>query len=132
MSPGRAAIRQGTHPVEAKKSLAERGLEERNSASRLLEGETFVGGDGYRYAVVSTFPDGSIPVRRSDGVWNHYAPLLCEAGVRVSHAGVPGMKAARNTATGRSTRRRPRSQPVHMRVLKAARRLSRSVRGFGR
>ena len=48
-SPGQGSIRQGTHPVEAKKTLAERGLEERNSASRLLEGETFVGADGYRY-----------------------------------------------------------------------------------
>ena len=55
--------------MEAKKTLAERGLEERNSASRLLEGETFVGDDGYRYTVVSTFSDGSIRVRRSDGAF---------------------------------------------------------------
>ena len=48
-APRQGSIRQGTHPVEAKKTLAERGLEERNSASRLLEGETFVGADGYRY-----------------------------------------------------------------------------------
>ena len=60
--------------MEAKKTLAERGLEEGNSASRLLEGETFVGGDGYRYTVVSTFPDGSIPVRRSDGALESLRP----------------------------------------------------------
>ena len=72
--PGQGSIRQGTHPVEAKKTLAERGLEERNSASRLLEGETFVGGDGYRYTVVSTFPDGSIRVRRSDGALGSLRP----------------------------------------------------------
>ena len=72
--PGQGSIRQGTHPVEAKKTLAERGLEERNSASRLLEGETFVGGDGYRYTVVSTFPDGSIRVRRSDGALESLRP----------------------------------------------------------
>ena len=72
--PGQGSIRQGTHPVEAKKTLAERGLEECNSASRLLEGETFVGGDGYRYTVVSTFPDGSIRVRRSDGALESLRP----------------------------------------------------------
>ena len=72
--PGQRSIRQGTHPVEAKKTLAERGLEERNSASRLLEGETFVGGDGYRYTVVSTFPDGSIRIRRSDGALGSLRP----------------------------------------------------------
>ena len=73
-APRQGSIRQGTHPVEAKKTLAERGLEERNSASRLLEGETFEGGDGYKYWVVSTFPDGSIRVRRSDGALGSLRP----------------------------------------------------------
>ena len=86
-APGQGSIRQGTHPVEAKKTLAERGLEERNSASRLLEGEVFVGGDGYRYTVVSTFPDGSIRVRRSDGALGSLRPsdsvkLLSESPMR--------------------------------------------------
>ena len=73
-APGQGSIRQGTHPMETKKTLAERGLEERNLASRLLEGETFVGGDGYRYTVVSTFPDGSIRVRRSDAALGSLRP----------------------------------------------------------
>ena len=61
------------------------------------------------------------PVRKT-------API-CEAAVRVSHAGVPGMKVAGNKATGRFTqRRRPRHQPVHRRVLESVRSLSRSVR----
>ena len=84
---GQGSIRQGTHPVEAKKTLAERGQEERNSASRLLEGETFVGGDGDRYTVVSTFPGGSIRVRRSDGALGSLRPadsvkLVSESPIR--------------------------------------------------
>ena len=86
-SSGQGSIRQGTHPVEAKKTLTERDLEERNSASLLLEGETFLGNYGYRYTVVSTFPDGSIRVRRSDGELGSLRPsdsvkLLSESPLR--------------------------------------------------
>jgi hypothetical protein len=37
-------------------------------------GRDFRGGYGYRYTVVSTFPDGSIPVRRSDGALESLRP----------------------------------------------------------
>ena len=60
-SPGRA-----TDPRRAR-SLAEAELEKRRLADNLLEGEEFVGGDGYRYVVLSKYSDGSVTVQRADG-----------------------------------------------------------------
>ena len=74
-APRQGSIRQGTHPVEAKKTLAERGLEERNSASRLLEGETFVG-EVMATGIRLFPPSQTVPSRygAATGRWNHYAP----------------------------------------------------------
>jgi len=73
--------------VETEQTLAERGLEKRNSASQLLEGETFLKSYTYRNTVVFTFPNGSIRVRSSDGPLGLVTPydsvnLLSESALR--------------------------------------------------
>jgi len=86
--------------VETEQTLAERGLEKRNSASQLLEGETFLKGYTYRNTVVFTFPDGSIRVRSSDGPLGLVTPLrLCEPPLRVCFAWFPSLKLVKVSGT---------------------------------
>lgn len=57
---GQGVIRQGIHPVEAKKTLAEWGTDQRNSTPRLLEDET-VHGERLKSSAEPTSPLPVVP-----------------------------------------------------------------------